>query len=156
MNKKRMIKALLLFALMALPFSARAQYLVLNLSDGSQAEFALSDQPVITFSDGNLVLTCGAQEISTSLEGVSYYISPSSTAIRQLTNEEKPDVKVAFGQAAFKGLKAGSHIVVYTIDGVQVSSVAVSPEGEASVDLSALPRGIYVVKAPNKTIKVKN
>ena len=37
-----------------------------------------------------------------------------------------------------------------------VTSIAADEAGEASVDISGLPRGIYVVKAPNRTIKVRN
>lgn len=156
MKRKRTIKALLLAALLALPFTARAQYLLLTMSDGSQAEFALSEQPVITIADGLLVLTCGERELSTPLDGVSYSFSEEPVAIRQVESPSTPDVSVAFGQAVFKGLKAGSRIAVYTIDGVMVTSIAADEAGEASVDISGLPRGIYVVKAPNRTIKVRN
>ena len=94
--------------------------------------------------------------MSTPLDGVSYSFSEEPVAIRQVESPSTPDVSVAFGQAAFKGLKAGSRIAVYTIDGVMVTSIAADEAGEASVDISALPRGIYVVKAPNRTIKVRN
>ena len=157
MKKRTILGALLLAAMLVMPFTAKAQqYLVLTQSDGSTAEFALADNPVITLEDGNLVVTCGERQISTSLEGTSYAFSDTSTDIREVQNDSQPQSEIAFGQVAFSGLKAGNRIVVYTIDGRQMTSVAASADGRATIDLSALPRGIYVVKAPGKTIKVKN
>ena len=156
--KKRSILAALLFALMLMkPFTAKAQqYLVLTQSDGSQVEFALTDNPVITLEGGNLVVTCGDQQVSTSLEGTSYAFTDTPSAIEQVSNEAQPEARVTFGQVAFTGLKAGSHVAVYSLDGQQVLSVTASEEGRAAADLSALPRGIYVVKAQGKSLKVKN
>ena len=147
--KKRSILAALLFALMLMkPFTAKAQqYLVLTQSDGN---------PVITLEGGNLVVTCGDQQVSTSLEGTSYAFTDTPSAIEQVSNEAQPEARVTFGQVAFTGLKAGSRVAVYSLDGQQVLSVTASEEGRAAADLSALPRGIYVVKAQGKSLKVKN
>lgn len=122
MKKRTILGALLLAAMLVMPFTAKAQqYLVLTQSDGSTAEFALADNPVITLEDGNLVVTCGERQISTSLEGTSYAFSDTSTDIREVQNDSQPQSEVAFGQVAFSGLKAGNRIVVYTIDGRQMT-----------------------------------
>ena len=157
MKKKTIFAALLLVVLLVMPFTVKAQqYLVLTQGDGSQVEFALADNPVITLEAGNLVVSCGDQQLTTSLEGTTYSFSDTPSAIHQVSTESQTEARVAFGQVAFTGLKAGSRVVVYTLDGRQMMSVTASEEGRATADLGSLPRGIYVVKAPGKTIKVKN
>ena len=47
------------------------QFLVLTQIDGTVSKFALGDSPIITYSAGDVVVTCNGQTFKTSMEGVA-------------------------------------------------------------------------------------
>lgn len=161
--KKKTIRALLLAALMLLPSAMMAevqQFLVLTQGDGSVSKFALSESPVVSFDGDMLVVTCGEQSISASLLGLSYSFTEEegeATAIHSpLTSNPSPlTSRIAFGEAQFTGLKAGAQVVVYDLNGRAIASEKASSDGKASISLSQMPQGVYIIKAQGKAIKVK-
>lgn len=146
----------MLMMALAWPSMVRAQYLVLTQSDGTTAEFSLGAQPVITFSDGELTVTCGDKQITTSLEGTTYKFANSATAIEQVYKSSEPEAEVKFGQAAFTGLNKGEQVGVYTLGGIMVSTTTADADGRATADLTTLPKGVYIIKARGKSIKIRN
>ena len=141
-----------------LPFRVAAeQYLILTSQDGTVSKFALADQPVITFSEGQIVVTCGTQTLSTSMEGLKVGFEESATGIRQVEGSDGTVRHVfAFGQAAFEGMKAGDAVTIYTPDGKTVGSTRADSEGRASIDLSGLGHGILILRTPTQNFKIKH
>ncbi len=159
--KKKTIRALLLAALMLLPSAMMAevqQFLVLTQGDGSVSKFALTESPVVSFDGDMLVVTCGEQSISASMLGLSYCFTQEegeATAI-PAPRSSLPEIhRIAFGEAQFTGLKAGVQVVVYDLNGRAIASEKASSDGKASVNLSQMPQGVYIIKAQGKAIKVK-
>ena len=58
--------------------------------------------------------------------------------------------------ATFSGLKAGTRILVFTTNGQLVTTIQAAEDGTAKVNLSHLPRGIYILRAPGKSFKILN
>jgi len=140
------------------------QYLVLSQEDGTEAKFALTDYPVITFNEGGeMVVTCNGSSMTfdsqqlTKHEIITEEEQREATAIGAVQNDQvvgttKP--QVAFGKAEFSGLKEGQRVLVYTIDGKMVATTSVNANGRVSIDLSSLPKGVYILRAPNYSYKV--
>ena len=141
------------------------QYLVLTQEDGSTAKFALTDYPVITFNEANeLVVTCQNEVLTTDIQRLIAYdiiteqVDNVTTAIGsiQMNDDITPSrPTIAFGEASFSNLKAGQRITVYTIDGKVVDTVTATQDGTASVQLSSLPKGVYILRSPQGSVKVK-
>ena len=151
-----MMKRLLLYFAITLAVittaSAQGQYLVLTQGDGTVGKFLLADQPVITFSESNLVVTCGSETLTTPMAGLKTSYEDATTAVEHPTFNERPTI--SFGEASFEGLKAGSNISVYAIDGRVLATTKADEEGRASIQLSGLGQGVVILRTPTRSYKI--
>ena len=53
------------------------------------------------------------------------------------------------------GLKAGSSVSVFTADGKTIQKTTVGEDGNAEIDFSKMPKGVYVVKTEKGSIKIQ-
>ena len=141
--------------------TVEVQYLVVTQTDGSKSEYALTDAPTLSFKADSIVVTCKGDEIRFDLAGLTGYhietkhVSTSIDKAPTVENESETP-SFAFRNATFSGLKAGTRIVVYTLDGQAVKTIVATDDGTAKVDLSDLARGVYILRAPNKSFKMVN
>ena len=131
------------------------RYLVVNAKDGSQATFALADEPRISFENGELIVLSSSQSFSLNLDEVqNYAFAEQATAIAQVV--EQGDVKIENGFVIFHGLTADSSVSVYSQDGKLVKTCKANDKGTAVVDLSDLSKGILILHSNNTNIKIIN
>lgn len=131
------------------------KYLVLNTSDGQQV-IALADNPVMTISGDVLKVTVGGVEkVSTSLANVKNYSfqEQRATAISEILAD---GYNLSQGHVFMNNVKAGETITVYSADSRRVSAQRAAADGRVDIDLTTLPKGVYIVKTPNTSIKVLN
>ena len=169
--KKKFLSLMALTVALLLPAQLRAdteqtvevQYLVIEETDGTTSQFALTDAPLITFNGDQLVVTSAGDELSFALSGVKNYHFDKeeiTTAIDDApvapnaNGESTPTI--AFGEAKFSGLKEGTRIVVYTAEGRMVSSATAGRNGDVSINLRSLPQGIYILRTPSNSYKIYN
>ena len=60
------------------------------------------------------------------------------------------------GHVIFSQLKAGSKVYVYAVDGRQLRLYTADNMGFVDVNLTTLPKGIYILKNPDTEIKITN
>ena len=164
MNKTSLIAKMVLGVLLLLPGAMQGQewtevqYLVLTQTDGTVSKFALGDSPVMTYRGADVIVTCGEQTVETSMEAVASCVFNTErvqTGIEALPLPPRGEqLSFAFGSASFEGMKAGGSIVVYTLDGKAVASAVADAEGRASVSLTGLGRGVYILRTPDKSYKI--
>ena len=135
-----MKKGILLFLLLATPLSwAMADdyiypYLLFTDKDGVETTVSVNEL-VITFSDGQLVVTNGDGTVAfplASLATMKFTDTATTTAVECLPVEA-----------------TGTPIEVFTVAGTRVGIY----ESEQQARLS-LKRGLYVIKSKNKTYKL--
>ena len=120
-------------------------------SDGTKASFAFVDKPVIAVTaDGLTVSANGASDVSYAFANVQkfYFEDDIVTAIEQVKNDvsaQRPVFAYVGGVVTVSGLSAGERLAVATINGSQVSAAKADSEGNARVNLSSAPAGVYVV-----------
>lgn len=135
------------------------QYLVLEQGE-SVTEFELPNAPVITFSKDTLVVTCNGDTLLAPLAGVTEYrfvTKKVSTGIKDVVvpnSTQKPTI--AFGKVSFAGLKSGSPVTVFSIDGRAVAIEKADADGNAVINLSSLPKGIFILHSAKQSIKIIN
>lgn len=153
---KMLLAALMLLGASSLNVHAGVvNYLVLSTTDGQQV-IALADQPVMKITEGVLKVSVGGVEkVSTSLDNVLSYqfMEDDATAIRNIAGEGN---RLSEGHVYMTSVKAGQTIVVYGADGRQVNSQVVTADGHVDIDLTTLPKGVYIVKSPATSLKVIN
>ena len=137
------------------------QYLVVSHADATESQFELADSPTITFNGDSLTVTCNDDALTLSMTDVTDYhfiTKQVTTSIKTVTTPTDSDTRptIAFGEAKFTGLKAGSRVTVYNIKGQAVSSQQASVDGDVTIDLSSLPKGIYILKTPTRGYKIMN
>lgn len=167
--KKIVCLTLAFAALLLLPRAAYAEeegtievsYLVVVGSGGSQTELALGDNPMLSFKNDSVVVTCNSKEIMFNLSEVTDYhfiTKKVTTGINHTPSLPDATAEPTFtpDDATFSGLKAGTRILVFTTNGQLVTTIQAAEDGTAKVNLSHLPRGIYILRAPGKSFKILN
>jgi len=153
------LKFYLMLQVMLLATSAKAEsvkYLVLN-AGGEEYVIALSDNPVMTISEGMLKVTAaGEEKVSVSLsEGLNYFFSETiPTDIQEVCNDEKPRLEP--GHVFVAHAQKGEMVRVFTVGGKLVASQRIAEDGTADIDLTTLGKGLYIVKTSKTSIKVIN
>ncbi len=163
MNKKTLLRAFALLTLLLLPAQVllarvaeeNVTCMVLTLNDGTVNRFALTDMPMVTYEGENRVVSTGDEQFTTALSGIKQLsFEQVPTGISEMI-EESPKPVFTPGQARFEGLKTHATVSIYTFDGKMLSSMKANDEGSVSIDLSTLPQGVYILRTPNQSYKIK-
>ena len=124
---------------------------------GAATTFALSEKPTVTFTADKLVLKAGSQTVEYPLaDMVTFEFADQPTGISTAGGEETYAV-FSFSSSSVRGegLKPGSRVEVYTVNGQLVSSARVSQSGSVEAPLNG-QTGVFIVKSSNKTFKFIN
>lgn len=150
---KRQILTILAAA--AIVSAAHADYkLVVNETTGNRIEFLFKNKPVATFTADDLVI---------SVADGSKVEYPYANVVN-LTLEEFNSIDgiEAAGNAAFSidndtfsafNLPARAEIRIFSINGETMAAGNADSEGHYSTGISGLAKGVYIVKAGDKSFK---
>jgi|GEM_PF-3125239 len=136
---KKLFSLVASLLMLMIPVSLMAEetevyYLQVYDYSGAATEFALTDKPVINIVGDSLTVTADSTEFSASLEDVKYY-KYSSKMVDGIRTVET-------------GVLVNSdNADVYTLDGTRVGKAA---------NISALPKGVYVLRAGKQSFKFIN
>ena len=130
-----------------------AKHVKVSDKDGNSTYFALSEKPTVTFTSTAMVLTAGSQTVEYPLTDFrAFAFEDDPTGIGTLDAESNNAV-FSFGNSLKgEGLKAGSQVAVYTINGQLVGRSTVSQSGTVEIPLDG-QTGVFVVKSLSKTFK---
>lgn len=174
MSKNKFVKRCkglpLLLAMLCLPQLASAsvsqvrQQVLVIVSGTDSVAFALTDNPVISFEDNNLVVKSLDDSLIVSLADARYFLDERTstdrvtTGINSLTlpgiSKEQP--QWAFGNGMVSGLHAGDIVRVFHVNGTLVKTIKADAQGQATLELSQLPNGVYIIRTRNSSIKIMN
>lgn len=129
--------------------------------DGTQVAYAMDDHPRFTFRGNNRFVI-----FQTDRETVVYQVSKldkfvfsdDPTAIRSSAaaiENATQNIKREAGTLAFAGFQKDTPIRVCDIAGKTVLSSRTDAQGTATLSLSALGSGIYIITAGDATLKIK-
>ena len=153
MNRKLIF--LLLLGCLLTPLSVRAaepvKFFCVELRDGTKAEFALSSQPQITFSNGSMTATTPEKTHygGTGHVVLKYFFSSTSTGISLPSKQPigKPQVGYHIGHVLLYGLPTEAAVSIMTIDGRRVFKGHATADGKIDIDLSTtLKASTYFVR----------
>lgn len=134
-----------------------AQSLKVWKNDGSFDLYKLTQNPQIRYSAG----TVSIKNLSTGIAEVSYaaadiekctLVDEVASAIGKLSADEYQ----AYRQGnlfLLTGYQADARVAVYTVNGKQLVAGKTDAQGNASIDVSSLPKGVYILKTPKNSVK---
>ena len=145
--------AVTLLASMSTLSASAADYVKVSDKDGKDTYFALSEKPTVTFTSTAMVLTAGSQTIEYPLTDFRAFAFEDDPLSIESLNAEGNNAVFSFGNSLKgEGLKAGSQVAVYTINGQLVGRSTVSQSGTVEIPLDG-QTGVFVVKSLSKTFK---
>lgn len=126
---------------------------------GAGAAIPVSSISRITFDDHTMnVATAdgGSQAFDVNaLSNITFDLSATGGVEKVTANLDDLTVEALNGLLTFTAISGGSiDVKVYTTAGAL--TMAAAGEGSVSVDLTTLAKGVYLVRANNKTLKVAN
>ena len=115
----------------------------------------LAEKPEVRFEGTNLRVVSAKADVTYQLTDILRftYEKRSVTGVSELQTTPAT-VDYEDGELVISGIKAGAAVGVYSLDGKLVRQLTAQHAGTYRLSLSALPRGVYVVKADNVTYKV--
>lgn len=145
------VKLLLLFLCFSATVSAES--ITIKQKGGNETVLDLASHPVITFSGYDMVVTNDFTTISFPLGDIDcYVVDNASSGIRDL-----PDTPTyRDGHLILHGMKQGSAVQIYTIDGKMVNRMVADGSDYLDIHLGGLPKGTFIIRTPSTSIKVVN
>lgn len=155
MKTKPFLTLLLLWTMIVGAMAEEHSTLFVHLKDGSIVQFTLPVQkPVVSF-------TRGMMKVAFQENGSEDYVSFERDQVENLTvgttdvnaiEDVKSDEcqRISFnltsaGVVRVGGLQSSDRLLVFSLDGKNVSAAVSRNDSEATVDLTQKPRGIYIV-----------
>lgn len=127
--------------------------IVINQKSGNETVLELSDNPVITFSGEDMVVTTYFTTISIPIDDIVEYTVNESTTV----GIDSPSiVSHQNGQVPFHRISLDSKVSIYTIDGRRVNYLRTVDDSDKWLNLDRLPKGTYIICKGDKRIKVIN
>lgn len=128
-----------------------------------ETETVLTKQPTIT-TTATSASAPGEYKITVSgAEAQNYemsYVAGKLTIMEatgvESAQENTSKTTCVNGHVLFSQLQTGSKVYVYAVDGRQISLYTADSMGIVDVDLTILPKGIYILKSPDTEIKITN
>ena len=153
-------KYILLFAFLLVSIISKAEsdrLLIFETTGGAKVTIALSENPELTFSGQTMIVTTNAQTQKIEVGSITkWYFENVPTGINPIKNYDKPVInKTNNDEIIVEGLSSTPKVQVYSIDGKkQAVKVSLDDGGRSIINLSSLPKGVYVVSI-NKFNSIK-
>lgn len=151
-------KILLFFLSLFFASSAIAEEkttLVVCAKDGSKVAYALSEKPLVTFSETDLIVKTKSLEVNypfDKMDRLIYEYEALDDKVDLLTDGQAMINKG--GYLLFPELKSGDSVMIYSSNGVLVADKKMGADGEYVFPLNEVPIGIYMVKVNDVTYKI--
>lgn len=144
----------LLFA--ANSFAEGYTWLVLHLRNGSTMKYIVADKLSMSFTDSDLMLTSSRFETSYARDRVlSYDFKSDAEMADNIEQTEQETIKVIHrskDEIVLVGISSGQPIRVFATNGTEQQPPIQRSGDSATVTLSALPNGIYIITLPHSDI----
>ena len=130
----------------------QAQTLVLHHANGKTTDVALYTQPQIKFVGDKVLITSTVLDMEYDKQDVLSFTYKGSTL--SISNpQEKAKVSQENGQLVFHGIKSTDKISVHTVKGIRVPVRLQHSGSSATLPLSAIPSGAYLLTVNGRTSK---
>lgn len=144
-----------IFAMWAAPVST---HLIIHFTDGSATSFVLTDKPSVSFVDN--CVRVRAKHVDTDFEAskvAKFVFGDAVSSIEKIGDNEVRFTIPDCDHIYVSGVKGAETIRVVSVEGRLMTSVRADADGNAEIDLTEMPKGVYIVATESgKNIKMKH
>lgn len=154
MKKKLLTTLLLIFCISVMADEPKSN-LVVWAKDGTKVAYALNEEPIVTFTETDLVIIANGVEVNYSLDNMARitYETNEINSIRDLKTNDML-FKLDGESLLFPSLSANSTVSIYALNGILVFKKTVQAAGKYSFPLSYLNTGVYTITVNGLTYKI--
>lgn len=150
--RRLLLSAILIMGYCVQRASAQTQALVLQHADGSTTEVELYTKPKVTFEGDRLHVKSSVINLDYQVgDVVCFYYKGKGTGINNILQEA--DYEQRDEQLVFHNIKSEDNVAVYNLNGIRVPVRITFSDGNASLPLSSIPAGVYLLSGNGKTVK---
>ena len=154
---KKWLIIFMIFLLSASVYAQEKKVLGIYMTDGTMVCFLLNEKPVLTFVDDAVKVVSTSEEalIKRSLVDHFEFLAEVPTDINDVKENSGVGENVELDGDAIRvsGLPQGCKVQVYSVNGqAQITAVA-GEDGNVTLQLGSLSKGIYLVNYNKTTIK---
>lgn len=157
--KKILIAFVVLMMMAPMALFSQNNVMIAHLKNGLVAEFLFKYEPVITFTDTDIVLTTTMGSITYPLANLTKFTFSKKDLPTTEVEEIEEDVrKVTFSIDEYTinidGAKADEAVHVIATDGKVVGAYKTDQDGVLSFSIADLPDGTYIIRSEEITFKI--
>lgn len=131
-------------------------------AETAMLSLAFEDAPVVTYDYDKatgvsyIVVSTNGNQIASFVLDKQYEITYTDQAVpvgvKEIVAASKMNLRG--GVAVLSGLKANEAVNVYTANGAQVANAVADANGNVQINLSAMPKGVVIIKAGTSSFKL--
>lgn len=159
MRVLKYLQRLFFLLLVGIPLAGTAEEALPTLEvwtkGGERITYVLSDRPVATWSDMEVVITAAGLTVSYPLSELwKFTFGTQADGVASLRQEADGRMQMQEGMLHLSGFSAGMPVAVCSLDGRVAAMAAIGADGAATISIHTLATGIYVVKTGSITHKI--
>lgn len=127
--------------------------LVIWSKDDTKVAYAFSEEPRITFTETNMIVTTDLIVANYKLENLSHYTYElnESSGVKAI-EEERMSIKSGGDYLVFSLVEEGASVTITSVSGYEVIRKKPSVKGEFAISLAELKEDVYIVSINGKVI----
>jgi hypothetical protein len=149
MNMKKLLTLFIFFLLSA---SMQAQILVLHHANGTTTDIQLYTLPQVKFAGDKVLVTSTVLDMEYPKQDVLRFTYKGGSLGISSPNT-KANYSQENGQLVFHGIKSSDKIAIHTAKGILVPARITRSGSTATLPLSAIPSGVYMLTVNGQTSK---
>lgn len=130
----------------------QAQTLVLHHSDGTTTDVELYTQPRVEFQNDRVVITSSVLNMDYAKTDVLRFTYKGG-GLGITTPKAEADMSRDGDRLVFHGIKSSDAVAVYKPNGIRVPVRLTLTGADASLPLSQIPQGVYLLSVNGRTSK---
>lgn len=158
MKKQLLFITTLLLALISPPIAAAqtCDVMAVRMADGGSHYFLLATDPQVTYvGDDMVVYTPGTDtRVSYPIAEIFKIWFIDEASVDEISTDN--NITISFDDSTLRvgGLTPGTQLTVHDTKGVEHVRLTVPADGQVTVDIAHLVRGVYLVSAPGLSTKL--
>jgi hypothetical protein len=152
MPMKKLLTILVLLFAFSMVHADNSTNLVIKQKAGNETILSLDSKPIITFEGEYMIVKNDFATISFPIADVDQYSVSTSTDVKEIHSQPR----LLNGQVTINDLPKGSKAYIHSIDGKVIREFDANGLGTVTFNLRDLPKGTYIISAPNTRFKMSN
>lgn len=129
--------------------------IVIETAGGERTEYALTETPKLTYDGNTVTLTTTKVSVDfTATDIVKVVLTDISATGIEIVEESQGQVKLLNEEVRMSGLSAAETVRIYNVNGTLLSTWQATRNGELTITLSDLQKGVYIINANHQSFKV--